>query len=1837
MSFAQVYGVVTCAVVALAGCVGDREDPLLATGDPTAGQIAATRPRDRVAPPRPIARAHAVDTSVGAAVDVDLLDGARPASDDAAALVVSGFSQGAHGTVSLAAGVATYQPTPGYEGDDRFTYTISDARGNAATQTVAVKSCRRKPECKISIAGPKTAVLGQEIHIQATASCSVGTPEVQWWHRVDDHAFSLFRPFATAKTADFLTADGKPGRHQFFAEVRARGAREEFSSNELTTQVTRPATMPGPTPPGGGSNGPVSGNLPPIAEPDTLTIAEDHTGTINVLANDSDPDGDPLTATIATAPSAGSASITSAGVVTYTPGHNYHGADSLTYTAHDNHGHTANAVLHITITSVNDPPSAEHDWLTVAENGSGSIDVTANDLDVDGDALTVTEITVPDHGTATFTGNVVTYTPTTGFHGDDELQYTIIDGHGGTSTASVFITVTQATDPPVATADTLTTAEDTAGTVDVLANDSDPSAGALTVTAFTQPTHGTVAFTAGIATYMPDANFHGTDSFTYTITDAVSLSATATVSVTVTAVNDPPVAGDDTASTDENSAVTLDVTGNDADADADPLTITAITQPAHGTATIVDAHHVTYAPALLFFGTDSFTYTISDGAGGTATATVSLTVAHVNQAPIASDDEASLDEDTAVTVDVVANDFDADGDALAITAITAPDHGLAVIADDHHITYIPAPNFHGTDALTYTISDGQGGTATASLALVVTSVNDPPVAVDDAASTDEDTAVTLDLVANDADVDGDALTVTAVGAPAHGAALIVDAHHVAYTPAANFNGADAFTYTISDGDGGTATATVTLAIAPVNDPPVAVDDAASTDEDTVATIDAVANDSDVDGDPLTITAITQPAHGTAAIADAHHVTYTPAANFNGSDAFTYTISDPSGATATAAITLAIAPVNDPPVANNAAASTFNDTPVVVALTASDVDGDALTLAIATGPAHGTLGALAGGAVTYTPAAGFTGADSFTFTASDGHATSVPATAAITVIHSVCGNGVREGREECDDGNSVAGDGCEASCTFTCGAGTGAERVSVDPSTGHCFAAYDGVTHSYQDAAAMCAAFGGHLPTLTTAGEDTTAFAAVHAGDSPWLGGDDIAVEGTFHWTTGEPFAYSHFATGKPDNGGSGGNADCLRYQADGTWTDAACASTTGTLCEVELATGTPVIATGGTGSHGVVLADLNGDGVLDLAATNPASNSVGVWFGNGAGSFALAAQYTTGTGPSAIASGDFDGDGQPDLAVVNAGANTLVILHAGSAGAFTVGAPTTLTGTVATIAAADLDGDGHLDLAIAASNGLQLWHGSGTGSFSLASTLSVFQVAALAIGDFDHDGHVDLAVATSIAVVTLHGTGGGGFAAQVTLASLSGSHALIATDLDGDGYLDLAAASGTASVSVWFGGATGFAAPVGLTTASAATTLAAGDFDGDGATDLAAVASGYATLFHRAGRAFTQAGPAVATGGNGATIAVAGNLNSDGAQDLVVANAASSNVGVLLGGAGGFAGGVALAVGSGAAATLAADFNADGLADLAIADPVASKVFIYLAGTGGLAPSATITMSAGAGPSFLNAADFNGDGKLDLAITAVGFSFVAVATGDGHGGFGTPLNVGTAHAPHQIAIADFNGDGRPDIAAPSSTGDVVSILINTGTAFGRVGDVTATGGPIAVVAGDFNGDHKQDLAIALAGDAHVKLLLGNNDGTFGAAASFAVGAASSAIAVCDLDGDGHLDVVATQPSTNQASILLGTGAGGFAAATAVATGSQPATIAVSDVDGDGHLDLVVGNAGSNDVTILHSDGAGGFGASAIPAGGPVSGLCVSDVDHDGHKDITVATGGGFVTSLVSPR
>ena len=379
-------------------------------------------------------------------------------------------------------------------------------------------------------------------------------------------------------------------------------------------------------------------------------------------------------------------------------------------------------------------------------------------------------------------------------------------------------------------------------------------------------------------------------------------------------VNAAPLAVDDAAETAEDTPVTIAVLANDRDADGDELSVVEVSVPAHGTARLTDAGTVEYTPEPDFHGSDRFMYVVGDGTGETAHAAVAVTVLPVNAAPLAVDDAAETAEDTPVTIAVLANDRDADGDELSVVEVSVPAHGTARLTDAGTVEYTPEPDFHGSDRFMYVVGDGTGETAHAAVAVTVLPVNAAPLAVDDAAETAEDTPVTIAVLANDSDADGDELSVVEVSVPAHGTARLTDAGTVEYTPEPDFHGSDRFMYVVGDGTGETAHAAVAVTVLPVNAAPLAVDDAAETAEDTPVTIAVLANDRDADGDELSVVEVSVPAHGTARLTDAGTVEYTPEPDFHGSDRFMYVVGDGTGETAHATVAVTVLPVNDAPLA-----------------------------------------------------------------------------------------------------------------------------------------------------------------------------------------------------------------------------------------------------------------------------------------------------------------------------------------------------------------------------------------------------------------------------------------------------------------------------------------------------------------------------------------------------------------------------------------------------------------------------------------------------------------------------------------------------------------------------------------------------------------------------------------------------------------------------------------------------------------------------------------------------------------------------------------------------------
>jgi len=613
----------------------------------------------------------------------------------------------------------------------------------------------------------------------------------------------------------------------------------------------------------------------------------------------------------------------------------------------------------------------------------------------------------------------------------------------------------------------------------VLGNDSDldigdtltpvlaggPSSGSLTLNA-----DGSFSYTAAIGAF-------GSDSFTYRARDAAgALSNLATVTILV---NGAPAASDDPepptvyqlvedGSFDTTALGLPGVLANDSDPNGDALAAALASGPP-GLTLRADGSFA-YVPPANFNGSVTFTYRACDvWSLCSGTATVTLLVNPVNDAPAAIGDAGRTNMDTSLTLDVLANDSDMDGDALTIFAVSDPPYGTAVVdySDPFHpgglVVYTPDLGWFSSpaaDAFTYTITDGHGGSATAAIQVTV---NGPPTAQPNAYSLNEDTPLVVGapgVLGNDSDPNNDALQAVPVSGPVEGALSLNADGSFTYSPFVNQFGVDSFTYHACDPDGlCSGDMTVTLTIQPVNDAPLAVDDGgfAAIDEDdpaglVVALPGVLGNDSDpVEGDPLTAINASDPAHGTVVLSADGSFTYHPDANFAGNDTFTYQAFDGTDASTPATVTIVVNSINDAPVAGNDSAATNQATPVTVAVLSNDgdIDGSLVpaTVTVMAGPAYGTAVPDASGNIVYTPAAGPFAGDSFTYGVQDDQgAWSNAATVTITinppVLHVV---------KDANPTSAALGETVEFSIyIWNDGPGT-AYGVSLADSLGSCFA------------------------------------------------------------------------------------------------------------------------------------------------------------------------------------------------------------------------------------------------------------------------------------------------------------------------------------------------------------------------------------------------------------------------------------------------------------------------------------------------------------------------------------------------------------------------------------------------------------------------------------------------------------------------------------------------------------------------------------------------------------------------------------------------------------------
>ncbi|MEV6297904.1 Ig-like domain-containing protein [Actinoplanes sp. NPDC051861] len=803
-------------------------------------------------------------------------------------------------------------------------------------------------------------------------------------------------------------------------------------------------------------------NSPPQATADSATTTNGAPVSVDVRANDTDTDDatGALTVSVLTQPSHGAAVVVANGTVTYTPTPGWTGADTFTYQVDDGNGGTDTAT--VTVTTANALPVASDDEINTPPATPVVVAVLLNDTDPNPlDVLTVTGFGQPQAGAGTVTqaGPLLTYTPAVAFTGRAHFTYTVQDSHGGQATGNVYVDV--ANQAPTAADDAVTTPYLTDVLIDVLANDTDPNllgGDVLSIDTVGTPGFGTATIDTGRIRYQPPAGYSGTVVFAYTIRDLGLANATATVAVTVS--NAQPTAADQAVGTAYGTFRDINVLSSATDPNTtDVLRVSGTTNPSDGTVQILANGRIRYTPDAGFSGVDTFQFTIDDGHGGTDVGLITVTVA--NGLPVARADAVTVQAGVPLEIDVMANDDDdPNGDPVTMSITAPPAHGTVTVGADRRIRY--APGALGADQFDYTLSDGQGSsTATVTIGVV----NSAPVARADSVATDTNAAITVDVLANDDDPNGDNVALVGTTAAAHGTVVRNGNGTLTYTPVAGFYGMDAIAYTIEDPARLSSSAILTITVR--NAPPIALDDGFVVDQGVTTQLNLLGNDSDPNvGQVLSVASVGAAVKGAVVLHGNGTVTYQSAAAAAGQDLFTYVVSDDLGRTDTGLVTLTInvavppgpstpsagpsgAPTAGPsgvpsptgvpsagpsggpapsssagptapsagptspggpaspggptspggpagpssgpsspgsprptPAVPDRAAATDPGAPVAVPLPATDLAGRPVSVVAVGMPANGTVKLNADGTVTYTPNPGFSGTDSFTYTVID---------------------------------------------------------------------------------------------------------------------------------------------------------------------------------------------------------------------------------------------------------------------------------------------------------------------------------------------------------------------------------------------------------------------------------------------------------------------------------------------------------------------------------------------------------------------------------------------------------------------------------------------------------------------------------------------------------------------------------------------------------------------------------------------------------------------------------------------------------------------------------------
>ena len=675
--------------------------------------------------------------------------------------------------------------------------------------------------------------------------------------------------------------------------------------------------------------------------------------------------------------------------IRYSPNNNYHGNDIITGIVNDGDGGNVAVFFSITVNSINDLPTVVNEEVTVNEDSAIVITPLANDSDLEDQQLAINSA-LARNGAIIISEDeqFITYRANANFFGNDVIEYTVIDSDGGISSGRVQITVVPINDTPIFAVpiSNLIVDEDGQLLIDWSNYITDIDSDSFTINSLEAQNGIAIVNEQGNIRYTPISNYNGSDIVTGIVNDGDGGRVTVFFSIIVNSINDLPIVVNEEIIVNEDSITVITPLANDSDLEDQQLAInSAIAR--NGIITISsDKQFITYKVNADFFRDDVIEYTVIDSDGGISSGKIQITVLPMNDRPIFTVPTSNLtvNEDGQLLIDWDNYITDIDSDSFTINSLEAQ-NGVVIVNEQGNIRYTPTSNYNGNDTITGIVNDGDGGSVAVSFSVVVNSINDLPIVVNEEVTVNEDSTTVITPLANDSDLEDQQLAINSAVARNGIVTISSDKQFITYKASANFFGNDIIEYAVIDSDGGISSGKVHITVVSVNDTPMftAPISNLTVDEDSQLLIDWDNYITDIDSNSLTINSL-EAQNGVVIVNEQGNIRYTPVSNYNGNDLITGMVDDGDRGIVAVSFSITVNSINDLPVVVNEEITVNEDSTIVITPLANDSDLEDQQLAINSAVARNGIVTISNDKqfITYRANANFFGSDIIEYTAID---------------------------------------------------------------------------------------------------------------------------------------------------------------------------------------------------------------------------------------------------------------------------------------------------------------------------------------------------------------------------------------------------------------------------------------------------------------------------------------------------------------------------------------------------------------------------------------------------------------------------------------------------------------------------------------------------------------------------------------------------------------------------------------------------------------------------------------------------------------------------------------